>query len=260
MAKDSLKRSPNDAIFVPGGVIPAALTYDKVLEELAGEARPILHDLEIYRGDAPPADYAVELEVGAIGRAADDAGVARFHLIGYSAGADFALAYAAVEGQRLRSLTLIEPDWIGNDDWAPGEPARRLAMERALGLPTIEEKMGAYMLLFSVPGTQPPMPLGPPGGPRPPWMSKRPAALVPMNLSLLHAPLDRDRLRALGCPVYLPVGGQTHPRFRAIADLLAATFPKATVEVYEERSHFDPPHRAEPRRLADELRRIWSSE
>jgi pimeloyl-ACP methyl ester carboxylesterase len=91
-------------------------------------------------------------------------------------------------------------------------------------------------------------------------MAKPSAALVPMNLSLLRAPLDRDRLHAVRCPVYLPVGGQTHPRFRAIADHLAATFPKATVEVYEERSHFDPAHRAEPRRFAQALRRIWSAE
>lgn len=254
-----MKTALNDAVFVPGGVMPAALTYDKVLQELAGDARPILHDLEIYRDDTPPADYTVDTEVGGIERAADAAGVDRFHLVGYSAGADFALAYAGAHRQRLRSLTVIEPDWVGNDDWTPGEPERRVAMERALGLPTFEERMGAYMRLFTVPGAQPPPPLGPAGAPRPPWMAKRPAALVPMNLSLLHAPLDRERLTAVRCPVYLPVGGQTHPRFRAIADLLAATFPKATVEVYEERSHFDPPHRAESRRFADALRRIWST-
>jgi pimeloyl-ACP methyl ester carboxylesterase len=102
-------------MFLPGGVMPAGLTYDKVLAELAGAARPILHDLQIYRGDAPPADYTIDTEVDAIDQAADEAGVDRFHLIGYSAGADFSLAYAAAHGARLRSLTLIEPDWLGND-------------------------------------------------------------------------------------------------------------------------------------------------
>jgi hypothetical protein len=35
-------------------------------------------------------------------------------------------------------------------------------------------------------------------------------------------------------------------------------FSDFTVEVYEQRHHFDPPHRAEPARVAQALTRLWS--
>jgi hypothetical protein len=35
-------------------------------------------------------------------------------------------------------------------------------------------------------------------------------------------------------------------------------FPNFTLEVFEERHHFDPPHRAEPERLAASLRELWA--
>jgi hypothetical protein len=34
-------------------------------------------------------------------------------------------------------------------------------------------------------------------------------------------------------------------------------FPDFELERFEERHHFDPPHRIEPERLADSLKRLW---
>jgi pimeloyl-ACP methyl ester carboxylesterase len=74
----------------------------------------------------------------------------------------------------------------------------------------------------------------------------------------LDASLDREALRQFSQPVYLPVGGRSHPRFLAIADVLAETFPNASLEVFEQREHFDPPHRAEPERFARALLNLWA--
>jgi hypothetical protein len=43
-----------------------------------------------------------------------------------------------------------------------------------------------------------------------------------------------------------------------MADRLAAMLPDFTLEVFEDRHHFDPPHRAEPERLARTLAAFWS--
>jgi hypothetical protein len=42
-----------------------------------------------------------------------------------------------------------------------------------------------------------------------------------------------------------------------IAKRLDRVFSDFQLEVFEERHHFDPPHRIEPERLADSLRALW---
>jgi hypothetical protein len=42
-----------------------------------------------------------------------------------------------------------------------------------------------------------------------------------------------------------------------MADRLSRVFRDFTLEVFEERHHFDPPHRIEPERVASSLRDLW---
>ena len=43
-----------------------------------------------------------------------------------------------------------------------------------------------------------------------------------------------------------------------MAQRASAIFPDFTLEVFEDRHHFDPPHRIEPERTAQALRLIWA--
>jgi predicted neutral ceramidase superfamily lipid hydrolase len=43
-----------------------------------------------------------------------------------------------------------------------------------------------------------------------------------------------------------------------MADRLARAFPDFTVEHFPDRHHFDPPHRAEPDRVAASLWALWT--
>jgi hypothetical protein len=43
-----------------------------------------------------------------------------------------------------------------------------------------------------------------------------------------------------------------------MAERASSIFPDFTVDVFEERSHLDPPHQAEPGRLARALRAHWA--
>lgn len=40
---------------------------------------------------------------------------------------------------------------------------------------------------------------------------------------------------------------------------MAGLFPDFTLEVFADRHHFDPPHRAEPERLARSPLALWAS-
>ena len=117
---------------LPGGVLPASLAYEALSKELGAEVHAVAKELEVYRDEAPPADYTLDVEVAGILRCADESGFDRFHLVGYSGGGASSLAFAAAHPGRLRSLALLEPAWAGNDDLSPEEATQFGALAGAL--------------------------------------------------------------------------------------------------------------------------------
>jgi pimeloyl-ACP methyl ester carboxylesterase len=188
-------------------------------------------------------------------RSAQDAGFDRFHLVGDSGGGASSLAFAAKHPERLLSLALLEPAWMGNDDLSPEEQDLWREFERIATLPTAE-MMSAFVAAQIAPGVEPP---SPPPGPPPPWMATRPAGLRAFISAFTSSTLDLDALRAFHQPVYFALGGRSNPDYYArIAERARTTFPNYTLEVYDERHHFDPPHRIEPERTARALRTHWA--
>jgi pimeloyl-ACP methyl ester carboxylesterase len=243
-----------EAILLPGGVLPAELAYGALLEALGGEVRAEPKDLEVYAGEEPPPDYSLDAEVEGVLRTAAASGFDCFHLVGYSAGGAAALAFAATHPERLLSLALLEPAWAGNEDLDPSERAVAQEVEGVMALPA-EELMPAFVRVQLAPGVDPPPP---PPGPPPPWMKTRPAGLRAIVGAFNSGELDLDALRRYRQPVYFALGGLSNPDFYAKrAERLSRVFPDFTVEVFEGRHHFDPPHRAEPERLAASLRPLW---
>ncbi len=51
--------------------------------------------------------------------------------------------------------------------------------------------------------------------------------------------------------------GSNPDHYAEIAQRLSSVFPDFELEVFAERHHFDPPHRAEPERLARSLQSLW---
>jgi len=245
----------HDVILVPGAVLPAELAYGALLAALGDEVAAVAKELEVYAGDEPPPDYTLEVEVEGALRTAEGAGFERFHLVGYSAGGASSLAFAATHPDRLRSLALLEPAWAGNEGLHPAEEAVWRDYERIMALPSAE-MMAAFVRANLRPGVEPPPP---PPGPMPPWMAKRPAGLKAITGAFAAGELDLDALRRFQRPVYFALGGLSNPdQYARIAERLAGVVPDFTLEVFEERHHFDPPHRAEPERLAASLRGLWA--
>jgi hypothetical protein len=59
--------------------------------------------------------------------------------------------------------------------------------------------------------------------------------------------------------VFFALGELSNPDdYGEVAERLSRVFPDFRLEVFEERHHFDPPHRIEPERLAGLLREHWS--
>jgi pimeloyl-ACP methyl ester carboxylesterase len=245
----------SQVILLPGAVLPADLAYGALLEALGDEVDAVAKDLEIYAGEEPPLDYALDVEVDGILRAADAAAFDRFHLVGYSGGGASSLVFAAKHPERLRSLALLEPAWAGNRGLDPAEREVWRDYARLLALPP-EEMMRQFVPRNLAPGVEPPPP---PPGPTPPWMAKRPAGIEAFIRAFAAGELDVDALRRFQAPVYFALGGLSNPdHYEKIAERLAGVFSDFTVEVFEERHHFDPPHRVEAERLASSLRDLWA--
>src|SRR2546422_9677462 len=137
---------------------------------LGERVNAVVKDLEVYSGDQPPPDFSLDLEVNGILREADVHGFDRFHLVGYSGGGASSLAFAAVHGERLLSLALLEPAWAGNDRTMEEEAL--MQRFRALKPLPADQFMAGVVGLQLAPGVEPPPP---PRGPTPPRMCQRPA-------------------------------------------------------------------------------------
>jgi pimeloyl-ACP methyl ester carboxylesterase len=255
---EKINRPPSErasVVFVPGGVMPAAVSYGPLLDAMKDQVHPVVKDLEVYAADEPPSNYTLEMEIEGIQRAADASGFGTFHLVGYSAGGASALAFTARYPNRLKSLALIEPAWIGNADWTPDDIADGAELDNVMALPN-EERIRAFARWQMRPGVEPPKLPVPPGLP-PPWMAQRPAGLIAISGAFKTHRLDRERLRQFQQPVYYALGSLSRAFYERNARTLSKIFPNIHVQMYEGRSHFDPPHRAEPERFAKALQELW---
>lgn len=241
-------------ILLPGAVLPAEPAYGALLAALGPEVEAVAKDLEVYATPKPPEDYSLAVEIAGVLREADARGWDRLHLVGYSGGGAASLAFAAARPERLASLALLEPAWAGDWDLSPAEEAFWLEFDRLGGLP-VEQFMPAFMRLGLKPGV--PFPAPPPGDP-PPWMAKRPAGILAFQRAFERGDIDRDALRRFDRPVYFALGALSNPdQYAEIAKRLSGVLPDFELEVFEERHHFDPPHRIEPERLASSLKTLW---
>lgn len=242
-------------VFVPGGVMPSDLSYGPLKSVTGDQIQPIFKELEVYATETPPLDYGLELEVDGIRKVADSAGFKRFHLVGYSAGGASSLAFTARYPERLQSLALIEPAWIGaavsEEDVKDMED-----LERLMSYPP-DDLMRAFAQWQMRPGIEPPK-LSLPPGPPPAWMARRPAGLRAIGGAFKTYNLDRNRFRQFKQPVYFALGSLSTRYYERSARTLSGFFTDMQIEEYEGRSHFDPPHRAEPERFARALNELWA--
>ena len=245
----------HQTILLPGAVLPAELAYGALLDALAGDdVEAVAKELEVYATEQPPPDYSLDVEVQGVLRAADAAGFEHFHVVGYSGGGAAATAFAARHGDRVQSLALLEPAWIGNDGQSVEEQRVWHELARIMTLPP-EQMLPAFVRLQLAPGVDPPPP---PPAPPPPWMAKRPAGLQALAAAFAQHRLDTERLRGFDGPVYYALGALSNPDFYGrMAERAGRLFGDFTLEVFDGRHHFDPPHRVEPERLARSLLALW---
>ncbi len=236
-----------------GAVAPAALTYARLQRSLGAEAAFVLKDPECFVGSLP-SGYSLETEIASALDVADRTGGERFHLVGYSVGGSLALALSLAHPERLRTLTLIEPAWIGRPDWSDDEAAFVAAVNAVMQLP-ISARGPALLRAMADPEDDPARAVP---DPLPSWLLDRPVRFSALWHALQDAAGLFDAAMAFAGPLYLPVGQRSHRRFLSVARRLEQLHPNASVELYADCTHLDPPQSREPERFAGRLRALWS--
>jgi pimeloyl-ACP methyl ester carboxylesterase len=192
-------------ILLPGIIMPAAIRYAPLLEQLGNDVRAVVKDLEVYAGDTPPDKYSIDHEVDGISRAADEAGFERFHLYGHSGGGACSIAYVAAHGDRVLSLAVDEPAADFSDE---GRAEMEVELLRLEEMPP-EERMGGFVRMQLAPGVEPPPR---PEGPPPEWMHLRPAGVEAFTAALQSYRIDEGALRAFRRPVITVTDPSATPR------------------------------------------------
>ena len=240
-----------DVFFLPGIIAPAAQRYEPLLKHLE-DVNAVMKDLEVYRGDAPPTPYSMRTETDGLLRAADEAGIERFHLYGHSGGGAVALAFAVAHADRVLTLAIDEPasDFTdeGNAEFGWSD------FDRVLRLPPTES-MPEFLKLQVAPGVALPPPRT---GPQPPWMVKRPAGIRAFVEALRAHHVADDDYRAFDKPVYFSWGSLTHPRWTSMEQRLSKLFPNFSSEMFAGLHHLNTSHTAEPQRVAARLTELWA--
>jgi pimeloyl-ACP methyl ester carboxylesterase len=229
----------------PSGTEFADTSVGRFAGRLADAADVTLLGLRVWRAQ-PGQAYGMPAEVDAVGAAA---GAEDVHLVGFSAGGTVALAAALALADRVRTLTVLEPAFIGDDDWDAVEAEWRSRQRAIMALPP-DERIAPFRRLLMRPGLEPPPP--------------RETFVWGFRDDLLERMLGGETgfasadLAAIRAPVLAIRGGRSHPRWAAVSRRLADVCPRFREQVFQELHHFTPPFRERPQELADVLVRHWA--
>jgi len=221
-----------------------------LIEALKSEWRVLAPDLIGYGQSAPwPADqpFSVGADVDVVLAIAKKA-KGKLHLVGHSYGAALLLEAARMLGERVKSLTLVEPSLFhllrGRPEWAEVQTLARAVLgavargdDRAAAKSFMTYWLGRWRWWLS-----------------PERFKAAIEATIP-KVALefgfaVNAPTTLQDYAAVTAPTSLIVGGSTGAPNRAIVDLLATTLPDVHVTVVKGARHMSPfTHPAEINRL-----------
>jgi pimeloyl-ACP methyl ester carboxylesterase len=228
----------------PSGTTFEDTSVDRFARRVRRSAEVMLLGLQVWRL-SPGDPYGMQTEVDAVIAAVAGSPV---HLFGFSAGGTVALASALALGDAVGSVTVLEPAFIGDDDW---DTVEREWRARQLGFPALgpEERTAAFRQLLMRPGLPPPPP-------RAPYLWGFQEGLLERML-VSETGFKSSDLAAIRAPVLAIRGGHSHPRWEAVSRRLTEVCAGAREHVFPGLDHFTPPFREEPDALASVLLELW---
>jgi pimeloyl-ACP methyl ester carboxylesterase len=218
--------------------------------DLGGAAKMTVNGLQVWRLPKVEAtQYGMPVEVAGAVDALDAAGTDRCHIVGFSAGGTVALAVALAVPERIASIVVIEPAYVGDDDWDPVEADWRARM-LALGRLPPAARTAEFRAMLMRPGEEPAP------SRRPPLWDWRDELLA--DMLAVRSGFASSALAAIEQPLLIVTGGRSHPRWRHVAARLLEVVPDAEHLEYADLDHFRPPHRERSDAFRQTLLGFWT--
>lgn len=231
-AKTDVQGEGRPLVLVPGA-LTGWLSWEPHAARLATRWRVIRTQLLCVdlglRGEPLPPDYTLRTETKALLRALDALEVGPVDLVGWSYGGGIALDVALNHSERIRSLTLVEPDadWLLRAFGRFGADAR--ALTRAMAAYGPGEVSEAQLERFVVDVGIVPPDVDPKGLPRwPVWVEHRQSLRIG-DVANRHDE-EAARLKHVTAPALLFKGRGSPTFMRDTVDLLGRELPNARVE------------------------------
>jgi pimeloyl-ACP methyl ester carboxylesterase len=213
-----------------------------LIEQLKSEWRVLAPDFIGYgQSDTWPAEkpFSIAADVDVLLALAKKT-KGKLHLVGHSYGAALALEAARRLGPRVKSLTLVEPVLFhilrqeGRREWAEIETLSRAVLgnvaigdDRAAAKSFMTYWLGRLRWFLA-----------------PERFKQAIAATIPkvaLEFSIVvEAPTSLKDYAAVTAPTLLIAGSRTRAPARAVADLLAATLPNASLTILKGAGHMSP--------------------
>lgn len=219
-------------VLLPGG-LTGWLSWVPHQEALASDYTAIrlqpIHNELGSRGVPGDLSYTATTEVESIGSTLDALEMETAHLAGWSRGAADLVAFAVAHGERVRSLTLIEPPLLAflrmiGDPPADASAAETL-VEALAGRDVTEDELGEFLILSGV------IPEGADFREHPNWERWIPHRMaLSWPAEVIHRPpWGPEDLAEIEAPTLLVEGTATVPWQKRVVESLADRIPHATL-------------------------------
>ena len=221
-------------VLLPGGLTGwlSWIPHSEALAESRKVIRLQLKHVELGLAGTPlPPDYSMDYEAVALGNTLDYLKITQADFAAWSNGGQVALNYAIYHPERVRSLTLIEPNayWVLHSRGPyPQALLDEIGFIRTLATDDVsEEQLISFLRAVRIapPDVDPHT--------MPPWESwyKHRQSLRIGDIPLTHED-DIDLVRAFDKPVLLVKGEGSSPFLHSIIDVLAEELPNRDVVTF----------------------------
>ena len=241
-------------IFLIGGAGPIASREFATLIAAMPRSRPTVPlDMVVFHGGEPPVDFSMTTETDAVLKAMDEVGAERGHFLGYSGGAAVALAFACAYPERVATLTLEEPAWVGSEGATDADERFWYDLGAAMDLEHAAA-LRAFRDLMVKPEVRPTLGDIPSDAP---WIGDMVRGVRASIEAFTGAEVDWATLNDATFAIYTVVGSLSNPMFEIRSRRIAQRVPRTQVEVFEGAHHVIPPHRSHADQWAPKLEAMW---
>jgi pimeloyl-ACP methyl ester carboxylesterase len=239
-------------VFVPP--ILQSRSYAKLRQHLPPGVVPRSYTFRLAEWAMPPVAYSIGWEVVGLKELLQRERISRAHWVSSGWASGTALAFAMCYPERVQSLVLEDPVFLGPSPLTTADEEAYFEFRRCLELPGPD--FYSALLRFLLSPDEVPEWRRYSSQPRP---TEEYARIRTYAQALLEYPAHYEALRKVEGPVLVVLGGSGPEALRKRAERLVSLFPRARLRVFDGFHRFRSAHEHATPEFIDEIVRTWEA-